>query len=201
MSKRSVKQSHIRDLNIIDIILIDHQYIKECIEILVNEKSSKSHKLEIANGFLTSLKKHSSVEEKVVYLPLETEEEFHFNILEAKIEHGIVEEKIKELKPKIAHSKVLKDELEAELKVLAELVKNHLKEEESELLPKMNELLEEETLKLMGSEFMKLRKMTSADIENYSELQDQLVTWKDDVQKISSQFLSKMDRYVENLKH
>lgn len=201
MSKRSVKQSLIRDINIIDIILIDHRYIKDCIEILTQETSNKNQKLEVAKGFLEALHKHSEAEKKVVYTPLHPDEEFHFNILEAEIEHGIVDEKVKMLKPKIAHSKTLKDEIEVELKVLAELVKNHIKEEESELLPKMNELIEEETLKSMGHDFMKLRKMTSADLEDYPQLQDELVSWKDDVQKISSKFLSKMDKYVENLKH
>ncbi len=201
MSKRHVKQSHIRDINIIDMILIDHRYIKDCIEILTNEKADKNHKLETAKGFLSALQKHSEAEKEVIYSPLEADDEFHFNILEAQIEHGIVDEKIKILKARVSHSKILKDELEAELKVLAELVKHHLKEEESELLPKMNEHLEEETLKIMGRDFMKLRKMTSADLEDYPHLQDELVLWKDDVQKISSQFLSKMDKYVESLKH
>lgn len=201
MSKRHVKQSQIRDINIIDIILIDHRYLKDCIDILSNENTDKNHKLETAKGFLTTLQKHSEAEKELIYTPLEADEEFHFNILEAKIEHGIVDEKIKMLKPKITHAKILRDEIMAELKVLADLVKHHLKEEESELLPKMNELLDEEALRVMGLDFMKLRKMTSANLENYPHLQDELVSWKDDVQKISSQFLSKMDKYVENLKH
>lgn len=201
MSKRIVKQSIIQDINIIDLILIDHRYLKDCIEILSKEHSDTNHKFEVAKGFLDALHKHSEAEKTVVYSPLHSDEDFHFNILEAEIEHGIVDEKVKMLKPKIAHSKTLKDEIEAELKVLAELVKHHIKEEESELLPKMKEFIEEETLKTMGHDFMKLRKMSSADLEDYPLLQDELVSWKDDVQKISSQFLSKMDRYVENLKH
>jgi hemerythrin-like domain-containing protein len=201
MAKRIKKESVIRDINIIDILLIDHRYVKDCIEILTSESSTKKQKLGIAKDFLIALQKHSEAEKKIVYSPLKGDEEFHFNILEAEIEHGIVDEKIKLLKPKLARAKVLKDEIEAELKVLAELVKHHIKEEESELLPKMNDYLEEETLKSMGQEFMKRREMTASDLDNYPHLQDELVSWKDDVQKISSQFLSKMDKYVENLKH
>jgi hemerythrin-like domain-containing protein len=201
MPKRSNKQTVIRDLNIIDILLIDHRYVKECIEILTDETSTKKHKLKIAKDFLISLQKHSEAEKKIVYAPLKEDEEFHFNILEAEIEHGIADEKIKVLRPKIARAKILRDDLEAEMKVLAELVKHHVKEEESELLPRMSEYLEEETLKKMGQEFMRLRGMSLADLDDYPHLQDELVLWKDDVQKISSQFLSKMDKYVENLKH
>ena len=201
MTKRNMKQPHIRDIDVIDLILIDHRFIKECVETLSNEKADKSIKLAMAKDFLEAVAHHSSAEKNIVYDRLEADEEFHFNILEAQIEHGIVDEKVKLLKPKVVHSKTLKDELEAELKVLAELVKNHIKEEESELLPKMREQIDEETLKIMGDAFMKARKMTSKDLRDYPQLQDELVSWKDDVQKVSSQFLSKMDKYVENLKH
>lgn len=201
MTKRVMKQPHIRNINVIDLILIDHRFIKECIETLTNDQADKNLKLTMAKGFLEALALHSLAEKNIVYIPLVDEEEFHFNILESQIEHGIVDEKVKLLKPKVAHTKVLKDELEAELKVLAELVKHHIKEEESELLPKMNEQLDQETLKIMGEEFMKARNMSSSDLRDYPQLQDELVSWKDDVQKVSSQFLSKMDKYVENLKH
>lgn len=196
-----MKQPHIRDIDVIDLILIDHRFIKECVETLSNERTDKSIKLAMAKDFLEAVAPHSSAEKNIVYDRLEADEEFHFNILEAQIEHGIVDEKVKLLKPRVVHSKTLKDELEAELKVLAELVKNHIKEEESELLPKMREQIDEETLKIMGDAFMKARKMTSNDLRDYPQLQDELVSWKDDVQKVSSQFLSKMDKYVENLKH
>jgi hemerythrin-like domain-containing protein len=201
MTKLKNTKSYIRDLNIIDIILIDHRYLKECIELLTDDYANNFKKIEIAKGFLNILKKHSEAEKEIVYAPLKSDEDFHFNILEALVEHGIVDDKISELRPKVIHAKVLKDELAVELKVFAELVKHHIKEEESELLPKMKELIEQDTLKNMGHEFMKLRKMTTEDISNYPLLQEELVTWKDEVQKVSSQFLSKMDKYVENLRH
>lgn len=201
MSKIKHSKSYIRDLDIIDVILIDHRYLKECIQNLTDGHLNHLKKIEIAKGFFNVFKKHSEAEEEIVYAPLKGDEDFHFNILEAQVEHGIVDDKMCELRPKIIHAKVLKDELVVELKVFAELVKNHIKEEESELLPKMRKLIEEDTLKLMGQEFMKLRKMTSNDISHYPLLQDELVCWKDEVQKASSQFLSKMDKYVENLPH
>lgn len=201
MTRRKVAESQIRNINVIDMILIDHRFVKECIETLTDEHADKNKKLAVARGFLEALQKHSDAEKEVVYTPLESEEEFHFNILEAQIEHGIVDEKVKALKNRVAHSRTLKDEIEAELKVLAELVKHHIKEEESELLPKMSEELDEETLREMGQVFMKVRKMTPQDLHDYPQLQDELVIWKDDVQKVSSQFLSKMDKYMENLRH
>ena len=201
MAKLKNTKSYIRDLNIIDIVLIDHRYLKECIELLMDDHANKFKKIEMAKGLFTVLKKHAEAEKLIIYAPLREDEDFHFNVLEAQVEHGIVDDKINELRPKVIHAKVLKDELAVELKVFAELVKHHIKEEESELLPKMQELIEEETLKIMGHEFIKLRKMTTEDISNYPLLQEELISWKDEVQKVSSQFLSKMDKYVENLRH
>ncbi len=201
MSERNVKKPHIRNINVIDLVLIDHRFLKECIETLLLGTVEKGHKLSMAREFLETLEKHSQAEKKIVYARLLSDEEFHFNILEAQVEHGIIDEKIKFLIPKVSSALGLTDELEAEFKVLAELVKHHLREEESELLPRMTELMDEETLRTMGEEFMKARQMSSRDVITFPDLQDELVTWKDDVQKVSSQFLSKMDKYVENLKH
>lgn len=200
MAAHKGNAQEIRDINVIDMILIDHRYIKECIEVLKGDEN-KLRKLDVAKGFLDAIFKHSEAEKETVYSVLEGNEEFHFNILEAEIEHGIVDEKVSLLKPRISRSKNLKDELEAELKVLAELVEHHIKEEESELLPKMNHELDSETLREMGNAFMKSRKLTVKDLRDYPDLQDELVQWKDSVQKISSQFLSKMDKYVEDLRH
>ncbi len=190
-----------QQLNVVDLILLDHKYLKACIEVLSDEDADKRKKFSMAKGFLDALSKHSPAEKKSVYAPLEKNEEFHFNVLEAEIEHGIVDKKVQFLKPRLARSKALKDETEAELKVLAELVRHHIQEEESEFLPKMKSELDDETLNEMGAGFMKIRKFTAKDLKDYPHLQDELIQWKDNVQKISSQFLTKMDKYVENLKH
>jgi hemerythrin-like domain-containing protein len=188
-------------VSVIDLILLDHQYVKECIDVLVDEDADKKLKLEVARGFLDAVHRHSLAEKRAIYRPLEDNEELHFNVLEAEIEHGIVDRKVTSLKQKLFGVRTLKDEVEAELKVLAELVRNHIREEESELLPRMNEEVSEETLIELGASFMRLRKFTPEELKNFPQLKDELIQWKDSVQKVSSKFLSKMDRYVENLKH
>lgn len=201
MANRKRGSDEIRDMDIIDMILIDHRFAKEAIEVFKDENASKDEKLAYARNFLDAVHKHSVAEQEIVYSQLEPAEEFHFNILEAQIEHGIVEDKIRSLKQRVSRLKTLSDEVEAELKVLAELVEHHIKEEESELLPKMSQEIDAITLKEMGQAFMELRKMGAKELRDYPHLEDELISWKDSVQKISSQFLSKMDKYVENLKH
>lgn len=199
--KKEVFEKSIRELSVIDLILFDHRSIKEGMEVLIDDDVDKDKKLSVARGFLESVQLHSLAEKKSIYAKLESNEELHFNILEAEIEHGIVDKKVKVLKQKVARVRTLKDEVEAELKVLAELIKKHIMEEESEMLPKMREEVDEETLHELGLNFMKLRGLTQQQLSEFPLLEDELINWKDSVQKISSQFLSKMDKYVENLKH
>ena len=182
-------------------ILLDHRSIKECIDVLSSDTTTKTRKLDVAKVFFEFMIKHIATEEKIVYSQMESDEKFHFNVLEFKVEHGMVSQKIKDLRSKVMRARSLKDEVEAELKVLAQLVKTHIKEEESDFLPKMQELLDEASLIQMGEGFMKLRKLTPKDLRDHPHLQDELVMWKDDVQKVSSKFLSMVDKTMENLRH
>lgn len=191
----------IQELSVIDLILIDHRFIKECIEILTDESTDKKEKMAISQDFLEAVETHSQAEKKSVYGPLEKNEELHFKVLEAEIEHGIIDQRVRSLKAKLLNMRVLKDEQEAELKVLADLIKHHLMEEESELLPKMQESIDPKTLIELGEAFMKLRKFTAEDLKDYPMLQDELIEWKDSIQKVSSEFLIKMDKFVDNLQH
>lgn len=191
----------IDDLNVIDLILIDHNSIKECIEILIDSRNDKQKKMSIAKKFLNSVGVHSSVEKKTIYIPLEKNKSLHSNILEAKVEHEMIDRKVKSLKIKLSRTRLLSDEVEAELKVLADMVKHHLMEEESVVLPQIQELLDDETFNDLGRNFMKYRKFTAEELKDYPQLQDDLIEWKDSIQKVSNEFLVKMDRFMENLQH
>lgn len=191
----------IQQASVIDLVLIDHRYLKECIKILGDKDEDKTKKFRMAKGFLETLEKHSYAEKKAVYILAEKNEDLHFNILEAEIEHGIIDQKVKLLKQRLLRARSLKEDVEVELKVLADLVRRHLLEEESEILPKMQQVFTDDALDEMGAEFMKIRKFSPKSLHDFPVLQDELIHWKDSVQQLSSQFLSKMDQYVENLKH
>lgn len=199
--KRNSREPLIQDVSVIDLLLLDHQSLKSCIEVLLNDDADKVHKFSVAKTFLDAIHIHSLAEKRAIYTPLESNEELHFNILEAEIEHGIVDQKVRSLKLKLANARTLRDELEAEFKVLAELVKNHLLEEEGEIFPKMREEVDEPSLIEMGQMFMKLRKFSAEDLSQFPVLEDELIQWKDSVQKLQSKFFSRMDKLVENIKH
>jgi hemerythrin-like domain-containing protein len=181
--------------------LIDHRYLKECIELYTDPAADKKLKLVSAKAFLEAVLKHSAAEQEAIYSRLEKNPDLHFNILEAEVEHAMIEKKVRSLKPRFNNTRYLRDEVEAELKVLADLLKHHIMEEESETLPKMYESLDDETLGDLGKAFMNIRKFSAQDLKDYPDLQDELIQWKDNIQKVSSEFLAKMDKFVENMQH
>ena len=202
MRNKSVQEaSSVMNLDVVDLILIDHRYMKECIEILTDAEAEKVHKITTAKGLFSAYELHSEAERKSIYQNLREHEELHFNVLEAEVEHNNIDEKMKVLQLKIQRTRILKDELEAELKVFADMIRQHLMEEESEVLPRMREYITDDSLKEMGQNFMKMRKFTIQDLMDYPQLHDELIRWKDSIQKISSKFLTKMDKVVESLQH
>jgi hemerythrin-like domain-containing protein len=191
----------INEVSTIDLLLFDHQFIKVCLEVMIDDRAGKKKKMSLARSFLDSVLKHSLAEKKAVYAVLVKNEELHFNVLEAEVEHGIVDEKAKSLRTKIGRSRALKDEIEAELKVVAQLLKNHLEHEEDVMLPKMQETLDDATLVEMGTVFSEVRKFTAEELKGRPLMLEGLVDWKDETQRVSSQLLSRMDKYSESMKH
>lgn len=193
--------------NIIDILLIDHAYLKECIAVLTNDYANKNEKIFYARTFLDTLKKHSVSEEKTVYESLSEMEEMRKLILEGEAEHGMAKFKYDTLIPRLAKMKVLDDVTEAEIKVLAELIEHHIDEEETELFPKMRYNLDPAILNEIGFQFMILRQFTPQDLKDYPELQAQMYQQnftepkrsRKNIYQWSGNFVRKVNRYISSL--
>lgn len=160
--------------NIIEILLLDHNYLKDCIDVLKDEEEDPKVKMKYAKGFLDALEKHSTGEKKALYAPLQEVDDLRSHILESIIEHGIVDDKVKKLSKKLNSARSIDEEMEAELKVLAELVEHHVEEEEDELFPKMRKDIDAEILNQMGYQFLVLRQFTEKDLQDSPELQDEM---------------------------
>jgi hemerythrin superfamily protein len=74
--------------------------------------------------------------------------------LEAFEEHKQVKTLIREISALAEGS----EKLDAKLKVMGENVEHHVGEEEDEMFPKVEELIEEQELERMGEEMLKLKK-------------------------------------------
>ncbi len=191
--------------NIVDILLLDHKYLKECIKILKDDdkddEENKKIKIKTAKSFLDTLHKHSDAEKRSVYAPLLKVKDLRRDIIEGEIEHGIIDSKVKMLSVKLTGLRTLGEELEIEMKVLAELLEHHIKEEEDKMFPKMKKDLDKTILNEMGFQFMKLRNFSEKDLRLYPKLQKEVTGLKKLGQRISGNFISRVQKHVLPLKN
>jgi hemerythrin-like domain-containing protein len=193
--------------NIIDILRIDHAYLRECIAVVTNGRADKHEKLFYSRTFLDTLKKHAVAEEKTVYDSLIETDDVHMQILEGEAEHSLAKFKYETLIPRLSKMKMLDDVTEAEIKVLAELVRHHIDEEESQLFPLMKEHFDRGILNEIGFQFMILRGFTPQDLKDYPELQRQLYQSNPSDQKVSRKniyqwsgnFMRKVNHYISSI--
>ena len=116
--------------NAIDVLKQQHREVKDLFKKFAEEKQSATRR-KLLSQIILELKVHSQIEEEIVYPVLAKEDEQQTD--EALTEHDLVKYMIRELtstNPKGA-------ELAAKVKVLNELVKHHIKEEESTALPEL----------------------------------------------------------------
>jgi hypothetical protein len=196
MLKNAEYFSENKNFNIVDVLLLDHKYLKECIKTLKSEGAIKAKKLKVGRCFLDAVKKHSNAEKKAVYTAIKPYKDLHHAVLEGECEHGIIDSKVKMLIPKLTHARVLSEELEVELKVVAEILEHHIREEEKEMFPKMRKDLDKGLQNEMGFQFMKLRDFSTKDLEHYPKLQVEVPTLKKMSDRVSTSFITKVQEHA-----
>jgi hemerythrin superfamily protein len=130
--------------DVISLIEADHRKV-DALFAQYQSSSKTADKRKLLEQIVKELNVHTAAEEKLVYPKLEETDEDGTN--EAFEEHHVVEVVLNEL------SKVGKidDLVDAKVKVLSELVKHHVKEEESKLLPELKQSGAD--LEELGTEF------------------------------------------------
>ena len=115
---------------VIDMLKEDHEKVKGLFEDF--ESAEGSERAQIAATAIMDLEIHAELEEKLIYPAIRQEIEEDDMMNEAVEEHHLVHVLIKELKK----LKPADEIFQAKFKVLGELVKHHIEEEEGEILPK-----------------------------------------------------------------
>lgn len=196
-----------KEFNIVDLLMIDHRFFKECIDIIVSKKIDKSTKLAHAKKFLEVLKKHSEAEGKTVYDSLADMEVFRSFILEREVEHEIIKNNISALLPKVSNLIFLDDQTELEIKVLAKFVEYRLKQEEKVIFPKIRKYLDSSILNEIGFQFMIMRKFSAKELKSNLALQKEIYqihynkmnNQKYNVYTVSADFIRKVNSYINSL--
>jgi len=135
----------------------DHVKVKGLFDEFDAARTSKS-KERIAREALVELDVHAGIEEDIFYPAFNAEsdaEDTEEIVLEAEEEHHVVHVLIAELKEMLG-SDTVDPRFEAKFTVLAENVRHHIKEEETQMLPKARKLGKERLTEL-GAEMMTRR--------------------------------------------
>jgi hemerythrin-like domain-containing protein len=126
--------------NALEMLRQDHEKVKGLFEEFENAEGQA--KEEIVANTVRELEVHAALEEEIFYPAAEEQVDENESIDEAREEHHVVKLLIGELKKMSAED----ERYDAKYTVLAESVKHHIEEEESELFPKLEGKIDAEEL-------------------------------------------------------
>ncbi len=148
VAKKSPKKASKQKADIIELILQHHKLIKAQFGTMKDAEASLGEKQRAFKAFEKALVPHAKAEEEVLYVHMKDEEELRTDGFEGVCEHAIAENLLNEIKETSDQ-----DEWVAKVKVLAELVEHHVKEEEEEMFKECRKELDEELLVQLRGEY------------------------------------------------
>jgi hemerythrin superfamily protein len=159
--------------DLFDLLRTDHRSVTEhfdqIIQILEEEERDESDEarcLELFRTVYQELTAHSKAEEQAVYAALVEEEETAEIVHEARIEHALVEGLLEQL----AAGDEVDQMWTARLKVVSELVKHHVKEEEGEMFTRARKAMETSELQELATNFERLKSSMMAELGDGSSI-------------------------------
>lgn len=138
--------------DIVQLILQHHKPLKALIKVMKDEEADYSEKKEAFAEFAPALLAHAKPEEKSLYVNFKQDDDMKIEGLEGDVEHALADQLCEELK-----STRNEDMFMAKVKVLAEMVEHHIKEEENHMLPDFKKDSTAEEREKLGAKYLKLR--------------------------------------------
>jgi hemerythrin-like domain-containing protein len=138
-------------IDIIDAILEDHKALKDLLPLLKGE-GTYTEKKGVFAFFAAALEAHAKPEEQTWYVSLKKNDDMKVEGLEGDVEHALADQLVEELK-----ATTDEDMFMAKVKVLAEMLEHHIKEEENEMLPDYRKNSSSEERRNLGAKYLKLR--------------------------------------------
>ena len=127
------KETQAASPSAIDLLEQDHREVEEWFDEYDELKKDNDRKAELAQKICLALKVHAQIEEEIFYPQAREATKDNDLIDEAVVEHATVKNLIAE----IESMEVGEDLYDAKIRVLGEMVKQHIKEEEEELFPEL----------------------------------------------------------------
>jgi hemerythrin superfamily protein len=145
-----------RTVSVLDIIKQEHKQVGALIDEANKCEPGDEHLYELAQEIEKNLSLHLSIEERLFYAPLREraeEQKEKVDVFEAYTEHAVA----KALIEMLTSGRKPDERFKAELQVLGESVKHHVKEEESKVFAVAREYLDEEELDEIGEAWEKAK--------------------------------------------
>jgi hemerythrin superfamily protein len=127
------KETQAASPSALELLEQDHREVEEWFDEYDELNEDDNRKAELAKKICMALKVHSQIEEQILYPQARQATQDNDLIDEAVVEHATVKTLIAEIEA----MKVGDDLYDAKIRVLGEMVKQHIKEEEEELFPEI----------------------------------------------------------------
>ena len=144
---------------ILNLLKEDHKEVNDLLEQMCNttERAAKKRQ-QLFEQMKTALIAHSKAEDTVFYQPLLEKGDDADPLLEAEVEHQVVERLLMD----IDQTEPTDEKWLAKVTVLQELVEHHVKEEEKEIFKLARETFERDELEQMGEQFEQAKEQEMA---------------------------------------
>lgn len=135
---------------ILSLLKQDHQDVNDLLEEMCETSGRAAKKRQqLFEEMKTALLAHAHAEQEVFYKPLLAKGEDQDMMLEAEVEHQVVERLLLD----IEQTEPSDEKWLAKVTVLQELIEHHVKEEEKEIFKMARETFEKDELEQMGEQF------------------------------------------------
>jgi len=147
--------------NAFDVLEEDHREVEEWFDEYDELKDSdEDRKADLAEKICLALKVHTQIEEEIFYRQARAASQDDDLIDEALVEHSTVKNLIGEIEA----MEVGEELYDAKIRVLGEIVKQHIKEEEEELFPELQSTKMD--LDVVGKELAERKKELMMEIQD-----------------------------------
>lgn len=168
--RASLEKAAKDDRGFIDVLKDHHDYLDESISVLLDRNASDNSKQVQLIRFFKLLEMHGRAEQETLYPQLRQNEDMDVRLegYVGKDEHDIAFQLEDELL-QMGYLTTWNEVITAKAKVVATLVKNHIKEEESTMFPLAEQTLSEEELLNLRDEYLQKCKIYLEEVNDFSE--------------------------------
>lgn len=126
--------------DVLEAIVKHHDILRECIHVLKSEEATNTKKRNQLEKFITWLRMHIYAEQETLYEAVREIEDLKHFALEGQEEHDIADALMVQLSA-LEYFDNWNDEMASKAKVLAELMEQHLDDEEREFFPEVRKYM------------------------------------------------------------